>query len=101
MSKRVGCILVLSFASISLLAQSIEFYPSNWFVQMKNKQVQVLIRASNMDFTNASLQVNYPGVRLQKLHHFSNGHYIAADLVIEPSTQPGQIVFLITNQGKK
>ncbi len=101
MSKRVGCILVLSFAFISLLAQSIEFYPSNWFVQMKNKQVQVLIRASNMDFTNASLQVNYPGVRLQKLHHFSNGHYIAADLLIEPSTQPGQIVFLITNQGKK
>ncbi len=84
-----------------LNAQVVEFYPSNWFVQMKNKQVQVLIRASNENFSNATLKIQYPGVQLQKIHHFSNGHYIAADLVISETAKPGYVIFNIESEGKK
>ncbi|MEN9381219.1 MAG: hypothetical protein RI940_100, partial [Bacteroidota bacterium] len=84
-----------------LNAQAVEFYPSNWFVNMKNKQVQVLIRASNENFSNATLKIQYPGVQLQKVHHFSNGHYIAADLVISETAKPGNVNIIIESAGKK
>jgi len=101
MNKRVVGIFGLLLLSVSVIAQSIEFYPSNWFVQMKNKKVQVLIRATNEDFTKANLQINYPGVHLQKLHHFPNGHYLAADLLIDESAKPGNISFVIQLSTKK
>jgi glycosidase len=101
MNKRVVGIFGLLLLSVSVIAQSIEFYPSNWFVQMKNKKVQVLIRATNEDFTKANLQINYPGVHLQKLHHFPNGHYLAADLLIDESAKPGNISFVIQLCTKK
>lgn len=84
-----------------LNAQAVEFYPSNWFVNMKNKQVQVLIRTSNENFSNATLKIQYPGVQLQKVHHFSNGHYLAADLVISEMTKPGNVNIIIESAGKK
>jgi glycosidase len=84
-----------------LQAQAVEFYPSNWFVNMKNKQVQVLIRASNENFSNATLKIQYPGVQLKKIYHFSNGHYIAADLVISEMAKPGNVNFNIESEGKK
>lgn len=92
--------VVLIFICNTLHAQAVEFYPSNWFVQMKNKQVQVLIRATNENFSNAKLKVQYPGVQLQKVHHFSNGHYIAADLIIGETAKPGNVIFNIELEGK-
>jgi len=93
----VGFIFMINI----LNAQAVEFYPSNWFVNMKNKQVQVLIRASNENFSNATLKIQYEGVQLQKVHHFSNGHYIAADIVISEKAKPGNVNFIIESEGKK
>ena len=99
MNKKFVVIVSALVLSISLTAQSVEFYPSNWFVHMKNKRVQVLIRSINQDFTKASLQVNFPGVKLQAVHHFKNGHYLAADLIIEESAKVGNVNFVINTQG--
>ena len=93
----VGFIIICN----TLSAQAVEFYPSNWFVQMKNKQVQVLIRASNENLSNAKLKIRYPGVKLQKVYNFPNGHYIAADLVISETAKPGNVLFNIESEGKK
>lgn len=84
----------------NLKAQHIETYPTNWFVKMHNKEVQVLIRATNEDLTKATLQINYPGVSLKKLHHFKNGHYLAADIIIDSKAKPGNLNFVITTTGK-
>ncbi len=89
------------FICNTLSAQAVEFYPSNWFVQMKNKQVQVLIRATNENLSNAKLKIQYPGVKLQKVYNFPNGHYIAADLVISETAKPGNVLFNIESEGKK
>ena len=101
MNKRVVGIIAILLLSKSMIAQSVEFYPSNWFVQMKNKKVQVLIRSVNDDFTKAGLQINYPGVHLQKIHHFSNGHYMAADLFIDEHAKPGNVPFNIQIEATK
>ena len=92
--------LLVSIFCSNLKAQSIEAYPTNWFVNMHNKEVQVLIRAINEDLANAILQINYPGVNLKKLHHFTNGHYLAADLVIDSKAKPGNLSFIIKTTNK-
>lgn len=92
----VGFIIICN----TLSAQAVEFYPSNWFVQMKNKQVQVLIRATNENLSNAKLKIQCPGVKLQKVYNFPNGHYIAADLVISETAKPGNVLFNIESEGK-
>jgi hypothetical protein len=63
------CLLLALLAlvcQISLSAQGIEAYPTNWFVQMNNKEVQVLLRSTTEDFKNAQLELNYPGVAIKK-----------------------------------
>ena len=88
-------VIVLLFTSIQAFA--IEAYPSNWFVQMKWNKVQVLLRASDADFSKSTITIQYPGVTLQKTHHFENGHYIAVDLLIQPTAKPGSVIIQIKN----
>ena len=99
--KKVFSVLVLTFLTYSsIVAQNIDSYPSNWFVNMNYNKVQVLLRSTSSDFTKASVQVNYPGVALKKTQHFENGHYIAVDVEISPNAKPGNIIFAITSEGK-
>ncbi len=95
----IGTFLSVLFFSMQALA--IEAYPSNWFVQMKWNKVQVLLRSTDADFSKATVSVNYPGVVLQKTHHFENGHYIAVDLLIQPTAKPGEVLFTIKGDSKK
>ena len=101
MKKLLGVALLMVTVCSGLLAQNVELYPSNWFVQMKYNKVQLLIRATDADFKNASLKVNYPGVTLLKTYHLENGHYLAADIQINESAKPGNINLEITANGKK
>lgn len=102
--SRIKQILILALSSFLFIskvdAQTIEVYPSNWFVNMKNKEVQVLIRVTNEDLKKANLQLSYPGISLKKIHHFSNGHYIAVDLIVASSAKPGTVNFVIKNADK-
>jgi len=95
----VAGLLVFLFCG-NLKAQIVETYPTNWFVNMHNKEVQLLIRATNENLSKANIQVNYPGVSLKKVHHFSNGHYLAADLIIDSKTKQGTLNFVIKTTGK-
>lgn len=80
---------------LPLAAQTIEAYPTNWFVQMKYNKVQILLRKPSSFKTNAQVQVNYPGVTLLKTHHFTNPNYLAVDIVISNIAKPGQVKFTI------
>ncbi len=81
----------LALLFVSMQAFAIEAYPSNWFVQMKWNKVQVLLRSADADFSKATIAIVYPGVTVQKIHHFENGHYIAVDLLIQPTAKPGNL----------
>lgn len=100
MKKVFSVFGLLLFAISNIVAQNIEAYPGNWFVNMNYNKVQVLLRSTGTDFTKATVQVNYPGVALKKVHHFENGHYIAVDVEISGTAKPGNVVIAITNDGK-
>ena len=92
--KRAFYVPVLTIVGLllsTMQATATEAYPSNWFVNMKYNQVQVLLRSVDADFSKATIAINYPGVKVQKIHHFENGHYIAVDLVIAANAIPGQV----------
>jgi glycosidase len=93
--------LCITISFVSIKAFALEAYPSNWFVNMKNNKVQVLLRSTNDNFSKATVKVVYPGVVLKSISHFENGHYIAVDLEISPLAKPGNVLISIQSDGKK
>ena len=80
---------------------SIKAYPSNWFVQMNWNRVQILLRSTDINLSNAKISTNYPGVKVIKVHNFSNTHYTAVDINIGASAKAGNIPFIITTASEK
>jgi glycosidase len=87
--------LLVIVCQLSLAAQTIEAYPTNWFVKMKYNKVQILLRKPSSFKNNAEVQINYPGVKLLKTHHFANSNYLAVDIEISKTAKPGQVKLLI------
>jgi hypothetical protein len=66
----VPILSIIGFLLLTVQSNATEAYPSNWFVNMKYNQVQVLLRSAVADFSKASIEINYTGVKVQKIHHF-------------------------------
>jgi glycosidase len=99
--KRIVSVLALSFFAITnIIAQQIEAYPSNWFANMNNNKVQLLLRSTSVDFSKATMTTKYPGIVLKKTTHFKNSHYIALDVEISANAKPGNVSFAILIDGK-
>ncbi|WP_259015625.1 glycoside hydrolase family 13 protein [Emticicia fluvialis] len=68
--------------------------PTNWWVGMKNPQVQLLIYGKNIAGHSLTLQP-YAGVKITKTHKVENPNYLFVDLLIAPQTKPGNLTFRI------
>ena len=73
-------------------------YPTHWFAGMKNSFVQVMLQGSHIG--NASVSLNYPGVKLVKVHKVENANYLFLDLSISAATKPGTLQFSMKEAGK-
>ncbi len=93
----LACITTVSF----LCAQSIQTFPSNWWVGMKHNKVQVIFRCEDSSMTANTITVNYPGVTVSNSHKFENKKYICADITIAANAKPGVIPFILSNGKKK
>jgi len=90
-------VLAVSFTGVAKTSlQRIE--PMNWWVGMKNPNLQLLVYGENISATN--LVINYPGVTLKKVHLVENPNYLFVDLVIAPETKPGKFIMEF-KEGKK
>ncbi len=65
--------------------------PTNWWIGMEHNKVQILIRGNNDGFNTQAVSINYPGVKLEKIHRLPNKHYYALDVSIAPATKPGVV----------
>ena len=68
----VPILSIIGFLFLTIKSSATEAYPSNWFINMKYNQVQVLLRSTDADFSKATIAVNYTVVKVQKIHHFEN-----------------------------
>ncbi|SNC61440.1 Glycosidase [Hymenobacter gelipurpurascens] len=91
MKNTVVCLLLAaSVLPLGGTAQSItRLNPTNWWVGMKNTNVQVLVygpSAGTLAYT-----INYPGVKLVKANTVENPNYAFLDLAIASTAKPGTV----------
>lgn len=73
-------------------------HPTNWWVGMKNPNLQLLIHGPQAGAM--TYQITYPGVRLVKTHKADNPNYAFLDLTILPSAKPGKFQITGKSGGK-
>jgi len=85
-------ILILIFGSLSVFAQdTIRTYPTNWWVGMKNPDLQLMIRGKDIGKGKTSVSVSYPGVELKQVHQVENPDYLFLDLRLSAFARPGTV----------
>ena len=94
MRQLLICILVS--LSIHSFGQAISVYPTNWWVGMKNRSVQLMVHGK--ENVSKAVHINYPGIRVTRVTQPSNAHYVFIDLEIGASTKPGSFEIRCGNQ---
>jgi len=93
--KKAIIFISIFFSTVNLYAQIYHVEPLNWWVGMKNPNVQIMINGKNIAATTP--EIKYPGVSITKITSGESKNFIFIDLTIAPSTLPGNfpIVFKI------
>ena len=97
--KKIFILTLLMVAQFSLLAQTVEVYPTNWWVGMKHHQIQLLIK-NNTNLVNAKININYPGIIVKNINVFENTKYVSVDINIAATAKPGNVP-IVLNWGNK
>lgn len=82
-------------------SQYAQVYPSSWFVGMKWNKVQLLIKGNDESFNKQKIRINYPGIKIEKINQLDNGMYMSVDVLIAPTTKPGNISIEFIYENKK
>lgn len=70
--------------------------PTNWWVGMKNPNLQILVYGKNIGTANVNLKP-YSGVKLKKTQTVENPNYIFVDLDISKIAKPGNLQLIFDN----
>lgn len=107
MKKILYCLLFVQTLFYSGFAQSNEYkcYPANWWVGMKWNKVQVMVHSENdrsIWADKSTVRINYPGIKLTKIHKPENRKYVFLDLEIASTAKPGKVkidfIFIAANE---
>lgn len=90
--------LLANFICERSIAQIDHVEPLNWFIGMKNPNLQLLINGKNVGVTTP--QINYAGVTLKKINKADSKNYLFLDLAIAKNTKPGIVVINFKKDGK-
>lgn len=80
------CISLIYFSSFSQTT-TYKCYPTNWWVNMKNPKLQIMLHGKNV--ASCTISVNYPGFKLDKINKVENPNYVFLDVSISPTAKPG------------
>lgn len=96
--KHIIFLLVL-FCSISASSQIERVEPPNWWVGFKETKLQLLVKGN--DISALTPEIEYDGVRIQKVHKAKSPNYLFIDLQIDSDTKPGIFTIVFNAKGKK
>src|SRR6201994_2980133 len=89
--------IVLSLTGLGSFAQdSIAVYPTNWWVDMKNPTLQLMVHGKDIGRTSV-VTLHYPGVTVLDWHRVHNPNYLFVHLRIAGEKKPGTV----SNKGGK
>ena len=87
--------LCLLLSSFSFANESINVYPTHWWVGMKSNKLQLMVH-TDQDLPQ-SVKVSGNGLSIQKVSQPENKHYVFIDLIILPNVKPGKFRFSFSN----
>lgn len=92
--KRIIFFFLLFLSIVTHAGDSINVYPTHWWVGMKDTKLQLIIHNTNdYDFSRTIFRTNSADVKLVKLTKPENNHYLIADLLIGKNAKPQTLVF--------
>ncbi len=92
MKKYVLIIVLINFSGfLNAQTAGVDCYPANWWTGMKWNKVQVMIHGDAIANAAGGFNINYPGVKLEKVHKVENSNYVFLDLSISTSAKPGML----------
>ena len=99
MKKTIAALLIIFCISSSVPAQNV--YPSNWWVGMKDPNLQLMIHYK--DITSIIPFYKLPasgmkladGITMKGMHHTENPNYVFLDLVIDKNASEGGYLFTL------
>ena len=107
--RKVNIYLVLSLLSMatSIAQPNLQCYPPHWWAGMQWSKVQLMLHVdSGFIFPDkCTVQINYAGIKINKINSVENKRYLFVDIDIAPNTKPGttfiQIATINKNQSFK
>lgn len=97
--KLFSIIVLVNFICTTSFAQINHVEPLNWFVGMKNPNLQLLINGNNIGETTP--QINYPGVIIKKVSKADSKNYLFIDLLVDKTAKPGIMGIIFKKDGKE
>jgi glycosidase len=95
--KLLIVIITFSLSGFSLNVDRVE--PMNWWVGMKNPNLQLLIHGNNV--SQYQVSIKYPGVKVTKVNKVENPNYLFVDLTIDSkSAKAGKFKIDLLQNGK-
>ena len=89
--------LLLSFTAFSQ-EKSIQIEPMNWWVGMKNPNLQLVLRGENIQ--GAQVKSAKAGLKVLKIHHAESPNYLFVDVIIDKAAKSGEYPLQIMKDGK-
>lgn len=88
--KRIALSFVFVIAAAFIaFSQSVNVYPTNWWVGMKMNKIQLMVYGDGIG-TYDRVSCNYPGVKIAKVTRSKNNNYLFIDVSVSPATKPGK-----------
>ncbi len=90
--KKITFFFLLFISIYAWSADPFEVYPSHWWVGMKTKQIQLIIRSTdsnlNMYVDKIVVKSSSPDLKILKIHPVENRHYLIFDALISATAKP-------------
>lgn len=100
--RNLAFLSILIFICGGLRAQTASLEriePMNWWIGMKNPQLQLLVHGPNIAATSVSFK--YPGVKLVKVHKVENPNYLFIDLEVGSAAKAGSFRITFSKPGQQ
>ncbi|MEP6467632.1 MAG: alpha-amylase family glycosyl hydrolase [Parafilimonas sp.] len=107
MIKKLFYFLLFTSIYTSLSAQTIDIYPTHWWVGMQNPNVQLMIHSTKIADKIPMIKMPASGIKiangitLTKIERTENSNYIFLDVVIGKDAKPGKYIFSFGQGDKK
>ncbi|PRC95188.1 glycoside hydrolase family 13 protein [Solimicrobium silvestre] len=90
--------LVMSAGAFASTNNIERIEPGSWWVGMKSDRLQLMVHGDNI--AAYTVDVTYPGVRIDSVATVKNRNYVFINLIIQPDAVAGSVDLLFKNGGK-